>query len=193
MQNLMGCYADQSIAVSLPSLRVGSLTPELMNEIKKVRKTGFTLAPEAGSERLRQVINKGINAEDLVDSATTAFELGWRIIKLYFMIGLPTETDEDLDALVELAARVKKAGKGTQGGADVNVSVSTFVPKAHTPFQWEAQISYEETIARQERLRGALKKKRLRLKWHDAELSFLELGIQGLYYMIINVLFVLLF
>ena len=174
MQNLMGCYADQSIAVSLPSLRVGSLTPELMNEIKKVRKTGFTLAPEAGSERLRQVINKGINAEDLVDSATTAFELGWRIIKLYFMIGLPTETDEDLDALVELAARVKKAGKGTQGGADVNVSVSTFVPKAHTPFQWEAQIGYEETLARQERLRGALKKKRLRLKWHDAELSFLE-------------------
>ena len=174
MQNLMGCYADQSIAVSLPSLRVGSLTPELMNEIKKVRKTGFTLAPEAGSERLRQVINKGINAEDLVDSATTAFELGWRIIKLYFMIGLPTETDEDLDALVELAARVKKAGKGTQGGADVNVSVSTFVPKAHTPFQWEAQIGYEETIARQEMLRAALKKKRLRLKWHDAELSFLE-------------------
>ncbi len=174
MQNLMGCYADQSIAVSLPSLRVGSLTPELMNEIKKVRKTGFTLAPEAGSERLRQVINKGINAEDLVDSATTAFELGWRIIKLYFMIGLPTETDEDLNALVELAARVKKAGKGTQGGADVNVSVSTFVPKAHTPFQWEAQIGYEETIARQEMLRGALKKKRLRLKWHDAELSSLE-------------------
>jgi radical SAM family uncharacterized protein/radical SAM-linked protein len=174
MQNLMGCYADQSIAVSLPSLRVGSLTPELMKEIKKVRKTGFTLAPEAGSERLRQVINKGINAEDLVDSATTAFELGWRIIKLYFMIGLPTETEEDLNALVELASRVKKAGNGTQGGADVNVSVSTFVPKAHTPFQWQAQIGYEETIARQEMLRGALKKKRLRLKWHDAELSFLE-------------------
>lgn len=174
MQNLMGCYADQHVAISLPSLRVGSLTPSLMNEIKKVRKTGFTLAPEAGSERLRQVINKGIDAEDLVGSARTAFELGWRVIKLYFMIGLPTETEEDLTALVDLAARVKSAGRGTQGGADVNVSVSTFVPKAHTPFQWEAQISIEETIARQQKLRFALKKKRLRLKWHEAELSFLE-------------------
>ena len=174
MQDLMGCYADQRVAMSLPSLRVGSLTPELMNEIKKVRKTGFTMAPEAGSERLRQVINKGILEDDLIVSAQAAFELGWRIIKLYFMIGLPTETEADLDALVDLAARVKAAGRGTQGGADVNVSVSTFVPKAHSPFQWEAQIGYDETIARQNKLRDALKKKRLRLKWHDAELSFLE-------------------
>jgi radical SAM-linked protein len=174
MQDMMGCYADQRVAISLPSLRVGSLTPELMNEIKKVRKTGFTLAPEAGSERLRQVINKGICEEDLIESATTAFELGWRIIKLYFMIGLPTETEEDLTALVDLAARVKKAGRNTQGGADVNVSVSTFVPKAHTPFQWDAQIGYDETLSRQQMLRDALKKKRLRLKWHEAELSFLE-------------------
>ncbi len=174
MQNLMGCYADQRVAISLPSLRVGSLTPALMNEIKKVRKTGFTLAPEAGSERLRQVINKGILEEDLLTSARTAFELGWRIIKLYFMIGLPTETEQDLTALVDLAARVKAAGRGTQGGADVNVSVSTFVPKAHTPFQWDAQIGIDETLTRQEKLRSALKKKRLRLKWHEAELSFLE-------------------
>ncbi|MGK2905360.1 MAG: TIGR03960 family B12-binding radical SAM protein [Desulfuromonadales bacterium] len=174
MQNLMGCYADQRVAISLPSLRVGSLTPALMNEIRKVRKTGFTLAPEAGSERLRQVINKGILEEDLVESARTAFELGWRVIKLYFMIGLPTETEEDLAALVDLSARVKAAGRRTQGGADVNVSVSTFVPKAHTPFQWDAQIGIEETRDRQRSLRDALKKKRLRLKWHEAELSFLE-------------------
>jgi radical SAM family uncharacterized protein/radical SAM-linked protein len=174
MQDLMGCYADQRVAISLPSLRVGSLTPELMNEIKKVRKTGFTLAPEAGSERLRQVINKGILAEDLVTSARAAFELGWRVIKLYFMIGLPTETAEDLDAIVDLSARVKAAGRGTQGGADVNVSVSTFVPKAHTPFQWDAQIGINETLARQKKLRDDLKKRRLRLKWHEAELSFLE-------------------
>ena len=174
MQNLMGCYADQRVAISLPSLRVGSLTPALMNEIKKVRKTGFTLAPEAGSERLRRVINKGILEEDLVESARTAFELGWRVIKLYFMIGLPTETEEDLTALVDLSARVKAAGRSTQGGADVNVSVSTFVPKAHTPFQWDAQIGIEETRNRQRSLRDALKKKRLRLKWHEAELSFLE-------------------
>lgn len=174
MQDMMGCYADQRVAISLPSLRVGSLTPELMNEIKKVRKTGFTMAPEAGSERLRQVINKGIKEEDLIESAQAAFDLGWRIIKLYFMIGLPTETDEDLEALVDLSARVKATGRGTQGGADVNVSVSTFVPKAHSPFQWEEQISYDETIAKQDKLRLDLKKKRLRLKWHDAELSFLE-------------------
>ena len=174
VQDLMGCYAGQRVAISLPSLRVGSLTPELMHEIKKVRKTGFTMAPEAGSERLRQVINKGIKEEDLIASARAAFELGWRMIKLYFMIGLPTETDEDLDALVELAARVKAAGRGTQGGADVNVSVSTFVPKAHSPFQWEAQISFDETLSRQDKLRNALKQKRLRLKWHEAELSFLE-------------------
>jgi len=174
IQDLMGCYADQRVAISLPSLRVGSLTPELMNEIKKVRKTGFTLAPEAGSERLRQVINKGILAEDLVTSARAAFELGWRVIKLYFMIGLPTETAEDLDALVDLSAQVKAAGRGTQGGADVNVSVSTFVPKAHTPFQWDAQIGINETLARQKKLREGLKKRRLRLKWHEAELSFLE-------------------
>lgn len=174
MQNLMGCYADQRVAVSLPSLRVGSLTPELMSEIKKVRKTGFTLAPEAGSERLRQVINKGISETDLIDGARSAFELGWRVIKLYFMIGLPTEETADLDALVDLAARVKATARGTQGGGDVNVSVSTFVPKAHTPFQWDAQIGVDETIARQNYLRDALKKKRLRLKWHEAQLSFLE-------------------
>lgn len=174
LQNLMGCYAGQRVAVSLPSLRVGSLTPALMEEIVKVRKTGFTLAPEAGSERLRQVINKGISAEELVETARSAYRLGWRIIKLYFMLGLPTETTEDLDALVELSARVKASGRGTQGGADVNVSVSNFVPKAHTPFQWEAQLDREQIRQRQEYLREALKKRRLRLKWHEAELSVLE-------------------
>ena len=174
LQNLMGCYADQKVAVSLPSLRVGSLTPALMEEIKKVRKTGFTLAPEAGSERLRRVINKGISEEDLLAASTTAFTLGWRIIKLYFMMGLPTETAEDLAALVDLAARVKASGRGSQGGADVNVSVSNFVPKAHTPFQWEAQLGREAIRNNQDYLRDALKKRRLRLKWHEAELSVLE-------------------
>lgn len=174
LQNLMGCYADHKVAVSLPSLRVGSLTPTLMEEIKKVRKTGFTLAPEAGSERLRQVINKGISEDDLLETSRTAFALGWRIIKLYFMMGLPTETGEDLAALVDLAARVKATGRGSQGGADVNVSVSNFVPKAHTPFQWEAQLDREAIRERQDYLRDALKKRRLRLKWHEAELSVLE-------------------
>jgi radical SAM family uncharacterized protein/radical SAM-linked protein len=174
IKGLMNRYAKEKVAVSFPSLRVGSLTPELMEEIKKVRKTGFTLAPEAGTERLRQVINKGITEEDLLDATRAAFTLGWRVIKLYFMMGLPTETEEDLAAIIDLASRVKHTGKGTEGGADVNASVSTFVPKAHTPFQWEPQLSIQETLKRQDFLREGLRKKKLRLKWHEASLSFLE-------------------
>lgn len=170
---LMAEHAEDRVAVSLPSLRVGSLTEELMEEVKKVRKTGFTLAPEAGSERLRAVINKGISAADLLEATGNAYRLGWRLIKLYFMQGLPTETDEDLQALIELAAQVKHSGKGT-GGNDVNVAVSTFVPKPHTPFQWEAQIGIDETLRKQLLLRDGLKKKKLRFKYHEAELSFLE-------------------
>ncbi len=173
LQNLMAEHADDRVAVSLPSLRVGSLTEGLMEEVKKVRKTGFTLAPEAGSERLRGVINKGISAADLLQATGDAYRLGWRLIKLYFMQGLPTETDEDLHELIELAAQVKRSGKGT-GGNDVNVAVSTFVPKPHTPFQWEAQIGIAETLRKQSLLRDGLRKKKLRLKWHEAELSFLE-------------------
>ncbi len=174
LKGLMARYSEERIAVSLPSLRVGSLTGELMEEIKKVRKTGFTLAPEAGSERLRQLINKGISEEDLLLAADQAFSLGWRIIKLYFMIGLPTEQEADLDAIVDLAARVKRTGKGTPGGADVNVSVSTLVPKPQTPFQWQRQLSVEETLAKQNLLRHKLRSKKLRLKWHEAQLSFIE-------------------
>lgn len=174
LRHLMEEHADDRVAMSLPSLRVGSLTDELINEIRKVRKTGFTLAPEAGTERLRQVVNKGIKAEDLLASAHTIYTLGWRLIKLYFMLGLPTETREDLEGIVELAAAVKKSARGTEGGGDVNVAVSTFVPKAHTPFQWEAQLNLEQTKERQYWLRDRLKKKKLRLKWHEAELSALE-------------------
>jgi len=173
LQQLMARYADEKVSVSLPSLRVGSLTPELMEEVKKVRKSGFTLAPEAGSERLRMLINKGISADDLLDSTKMAYQLGWRLIKLYFMLGLPTETDTDLDAVIALAAQVKKSGKGT-GGNDVNVAVSTFVPKPHTPFQWEAQIGIDETLRKQRLLREGLKQKKLRFKYHGAEASFLE-------------------
>jgi radical SAM family uncharacterized protein/radical SAM-linked protein len=174
LKDLMARYRDQRVAVSLPSLRVGSLTSDLMEEIRKVRKTGFTLAPEAGSERLRQVINKGIAEDDLLEAARTAFELGWRRIKLYFMIGLPTETAQDRAAIVDLATRVKRTGKGTAGGADVNVAVSTFVPKPHTPFQWERQLSLAETLAEQERLREGLRGKKMRFKWHEAQMSFME-------------------
>jgi len=174
LTGLMNRYADTRTAVSLPSLRVGTLSRELMEQIKRVRKTGFTLAPEAGTERLRKIINKDIRTEDLLAATQQAYALGWRLVKLYFMIGLPGETETDLDAIVGLAAEVKRTGKGSPGGNDVNVSVSTFVPKPHTPFQWEAQIGPAETEHRQNHLRGALAKRKLRFKWHDAQLSFLE-------------------
>jgi radical SAM family uncharacterized protein/radical SAM-linked protein len=174
LKELMQRYAESRIAVSLPSLRVGTLTGELVEEIRRVRKTGFTLAPEAGSERLRQAINKGITEEDLLANAHEAFSNGWRIIKLYFMMGLPGETDDDLRAIASLAARTKAEGKKAGRGGEVNVSVSTFVPKAHTPFQWEPQISLEETSRRHAILRQELKRHRLNLKWHDPGLSWLE-------------------
>ncbi len=173
LKELMARYAESKVAVSFPSLRVGTLSDELVEEVKKVRKTGLTLAPEAGSERLRQAINKGISEEDLLKDANSAFRAGWRLIKLYFMIGLPTETMADIAEIVDLARRVKSEGRSC-GGGEVNVSVSSFVPKAHTPFQWEEQISYEEILTKQEFLRNELKKRKLKFKWHDAPLSVVE-------------------
>ncbi len=174
LKSLMERYTEERVAVSLPSLRVGTITQEMVDEIKKVRKTGFTLAPEAGSDRLRRVINKGITEEDLLRNAFEIYGSGWRLIKLYFMIGLPSETMEDVAGIVELSARVKREGKRAGGGGDVNVSVGSFVPKPNTPFQWEAQIKYEEILEKQGFLRGELKKKRLKFKWQDAPLSVLE-------------------
>ena len=174
LQNLMRRYAASRVAVSLPSLRVGTLTEELIEEIQKVRKTGFTLAPEAATERLRQVINKGISEQDLIENTYNVFKAGWRLIKLYFMMGLPTETKEDLANIPELAAVVKRQAKRAGGHGDVNVAVSTFVPKPHTPFQWERQLSMAETKERQLFLKEALRKRRLNFKYQDAALSFIE-------------------
>jgi radical SAM family uncharacterized protein/radical SAM-linked protein len=174
LKSLMDRYTEERVAVSLPSLRVGTISREMVDEIKKVRKTGFTLAPEAGSDRLRRVINKGITEEDLLQNAFEIYSSGWRLIKLYFMIGLPSETMEDVEGIVELAASVKREGKRAGRGGDVNVSVGSFVPKPHTPFQWEPQIKYEEILQKQGFLRAGLKKKRLNFKWQDAPLSVLE-------------------
>ena len=174
LTELMARYAHDRIAVSLPSLRVGTLTEGLIDEIKKVRKTGFTLAPEAGSERMRRVINKGITEADLLETAFNVYRAGWRTIKLYFMIGLPGETIEDVQQIATLARQVKDQGKRSGSPGEVNVAVSNFVPKAHTPFQWEPQISTEEILEKQYLLHTELKKRKLRLKWHDAPLSFME-------------------
>jgi len=174
LTELMARYAEDRVAVSLPSLRVGTLTEELIDEIKKVRKTGFTLAPEAGSERMRRVINKGITEADLLETAYNVYRAGWRSIKLYFMIGLPGETTEDVAQIAALARQVKDQAKRSGNPGEVNVSVSNFVPKAHTPFQWEAQISTAEILESQYLLHTELKKRKLRLKWHDAPLTFME-------------------
>ncbi|MBU0729973.1 MAG: TIGR03960 family B12-binding radical SAM protein [Proteobacteria bacterium] len=169
---LMDHFVKDKVSVSMPSLRVGSLTPEMMEQIKRVRKSGFTLAPEAGTDRLRRVINKGITEEDLLETCRAAFSLGWKLIKLYFMFGLPTETEEDLQAIAELAR--KSLALAGRGAFQINVSAATFVPKPHTPFQWEPQISIAQGWAKIDFLKNRLKGKGLRLKWHDPRQSFLE-------------------
>lgn len=176
LPQLMNRFAKEAISISMPSMRVGTLTEDLMDQIKRVRKTGFTLAPEAGSERLRRVINKGITEENLLESCADAFRLGWKVMKLYFMIGLPGETDEDVEAIADLAKKTKQVGNesGGRGRQQINVSVGTFVPKPHTPFQWSAQISMSESHEKIRLLKRALPRKGINLKWHDPEQSFLE-------------------
>jgi len=174
LETLMRRYADAKVAVSLPSLRVGTLTRGLIEEIKRVRKTGFTLAPEAATGRLQGVINKITDEKELLETAAQVFEAGWNLIKLYFMVGLPSEREEDLRGIVSLSQRIaRQGGRGTRGG-NVNVSISTFVPKPHTPFQWEPQLALEEVQERQRYLKDELRGKGLRLKWHDARMSLLE-------------------
>ncbi|HBZ53933.1 MAG TPA: TIGR03960 family B12-binding radical SAM protein, partial [Syntrophobacteraceae bacterium] len=178
IQNLLAAvvkqFAPQKVAVSFPSLRVGTLTPELMELVRTVRKTGFTLAPEAGSDRLRRVINKGIRREDLLVAAEQAFGLGWMVIKLYFMMGLPTETRADLDELGELCLEVWRLAARQKRKATINVALSTFVPKPHTPFQWAGQIPLESIRENIAYLEDKLRRKGLRFKWHDPGQSHLE-------------------
>ena len=174
MECLMSRYMSRRIAVSLPSLRVGTLTPELMQLVKKVRKTGFTIAPEAGSQRLRKVINKDITQKDIENTVKNAFNLGWQVIKLYFMIGLPTETQDDLQAIVDLVKELRKI-KGPKGRKGrLNVSVATFIPKPHTPFQWSSQISLADSKQKIRWLRKNLKVSGVRFKWQNPEVSMLE-------------------
>jgi len=173
LANLMDRYSDEKIAISLPSMRVDTMSPELISEIKRVRKTGFTMAPEAGSERLREVINKGITEEDLLNSVRQVFEAGWDSVKLYFMIGLPTETDDDIVGIADMAGKAMKICRQLRG-KNVTASVATFVPKPHTPFQWEAQMGIEETVRRHDILKRELKKNRVTFKWHEPAMSELE-------------------
>ncbi len=174
MEQLMSRYAPQNVAVSLPSLRAGTLTPELMKLIKTVRKTGFTIAPEAGSQRLRDVINKNISDSEIIKTVKDAFDLGWQAIKLYFMIGLPTETEVDLAALVALVKSLRHAKNTAGRRGKINVSVATFIPKPHTPFQWASQLSLTESEERIHWLQAQLKLPGIKFKWQAPKVSWLE-------------------
>ena len=174
MEQLMVSFEADNVAISLPSLRAGTLTPELMKQIKKVRKTGFTIAPEAGSQRLRDVINKNISEDEIISTVQNAFDLGWQVIKLYFMIGLPTETEEDLEALVALVKNLRKIKGPGSRRSKINVSVATFIPKAHTPFQWAHQLSLAESTSKINWLQHQLRLPGIQFKWQNPEVSWLE-------------------
>lgn len=176
LPQLMDRFAKEYISVAMPSMRVGTLTPAIMDQVKRVRKTGFTLAPEAGSERLRRVINKGITEDDLIATCSEAFNLGWRLIKLYFMIGLPTETEEDINEIAQLVKKVMATRNSGHPGRkkQINVSIGTFVPKPHTPFQWERQLSIDESTGYIRKLQDAVPRKGCNLRYHNPRISFLE-------------------
>jgi len=171
VMNLMNWYSSQKVAVALPSLRVESLNKILMEEIKRTRKTGFTLAPEAGTDKMRRIINKDNTAEDLLVTVEKIFSAGWKSVKLYFMMGLPGETQEDLEGIVRLSQEAMRMAKNR---GQVTVSLSTFVPKPHTPFQWERQAALEEIYEKQEFIRRRIRNRNITVKWHDAKMSFLE-------------------
>lgn len=167
------------IGISLPSLRLDSFSVDVLEEIQKVRKTGLTFAPEAGTQRLRDVINKGVTEDNIFNTLEQVFTEGWNRVKLYFMMGLPTETYEDLDGINEIANRSTYLYKTIQspkkkGGVTVTVSVSCFVPKPFTPFQWQKQDSIEEFIKKQRYLREIITNKKVKFNYHEAYSSFME-------------------
>ena len=168
----------ENISLSLPSLRIDKFAFDVLNKIQEYKKSGLTYAPEAGTQRLRDVINKGVTEKDIYESIEQALELGWKHIKLYFMIGLPTETYEDLDGIVEIAKNIKELNykvNGPKGGRfNLTVSVSNFVPKAHTPFQWEAQNTAEEFADKHNYLAERLKIKGVTFNYHDNTTSAYE-------------------
>ncbi|MDD4586907.1 MAG: TIGR03960 family B12-binding radical SAM protein [Heliobacteriaceae bacterium] len=180
IQELTTEHAAQKVGISLPSLRVDAFSVDLAKAVQKVRKRGLTFAPEAGTQRLRDVINKGVTEEDLWNVVDSVFSNGWSALKLYFIIGLPTETTADLDGIVSLAEQVVYRGTsllrkiGVKKPVRVTVSVSAFIPKPQTPFQWEPQVSLTELENKQAYLRSRIRDRRITLNWHDAKVSFLE-------------------
>ncbi|HUL37830.1 MAG TPA: TIGR03960 family B12-binding radical SAM protein [Thermodesulfobacteriota bacterium] len=174
LSDLMDRFEPKKVAVSFPSLRIESVVGHLAEEVKRVRKTGFTIAPEAGTERLRKVINKELDERVFFQGVSDLFSKGWKNVKLYFMMGLPTEKEEDLRGILEMTRKIASLGERQKIHPTINVSVSTFVPKPHTPFQWESQIPLEEMKQRLHLIRDGVKRNHLRFKWQDPHLSFLE-------------------
>jgi radical SAM-linked protein len=174
VSDLMDRFESEKVAVSFPSLRIESVVGQLAEEVRRVRRTGFTIAPEAGTERLRRVINKELDERVFFQGLSDLFSKGWKNIKLYFMMGLPTETDEDLRGIFELTKHIGSFGEKQRVHPHISVSISTFVPKPHTPFQWEPQIPLEEMKEKLHSVREGVRRNRLQLKWQDPHLSFLE-------------------
>ncbi|MGD9957751.1 MAG: TIGR03960 family B12-binding radical SAM protein, partial [Candidatus Nanopelagicales bacterium] len=175
-------YEGTETGLSLPSTRVDAFNIDLANELtRNGRRSGLTFAPEGGSERMRRVINKMVTEEDLIRTVTTAYGNGWRNVKLYFMCGLPTETDDDVLQIAEVARRVIEAGRQASGTRDIRctVSIGGFVPKPHTPFQWAAQLDHETTDARLHKLRDAIRADRqygkaIGFRYHDGRPGIVE-------------------
>lgn len=179
LSTLIDWTAKDKINLSLPSLRVDNFSDELADKLNKVRRSGLTFAPEAGTQRLRDVINKNVSEEEVIRTCTKAFDNGWTSVKLYFMMGLPTETMEDIDGIVDLAMEVVHAfyknpnrRKGT--GVQVSVSCASFIPKPFTPFQWEPEDSMESLKAKQKRMLEYVPSKKIKISYHETPTSLLE-------------------
>ena len=176
VDQLMADFREEKVSFSLPSLRIDSFSIELAHKMQQVRKSGLTFAPEAGTQRLRDVINKGVTEENLMDAVSAAYRQGWKSVKLYFMMGLPTETDEDIIGIAELAKKVVDRYTEIKGrrGVKVNISVACFVPKAFTPFQWFGQNSLAEFERKQQLLKEHIRDRAIQFSYHDARVSLLE-------------------
>lgn len=176
VDHLLETFKNRRVSVSLPSLRVDSFSIDIAKKIQQVRKSGLTLAPEAGTQRLRDVINKGVTEEDIMGACANAFKNGWSKVKLYFMMGLPTETDEDLKGIADLAGRIRELYHTIRGRNDcrITVSVASFVPKPFTPFQWMPQCSVEEIERKQQYLKCLFTDRHIKFAYHDAKTGRLE-------------------
>ena len=175
---LLDYCQPRKISLSLPSLRADNFSRELMLKVQKVRKSGLTFAPEAGTQRLRDAINKNVTEEEVLQTCATAFSGGWNSVKLYFMLGLPTETDEDVVGIAELAHKIlhvwRETASNRKRGLTINLATAYFVPKPFTPFQWEAQITPEEYLRRVHLLQSELRSRSIDYRYHESDLSRLE-------------------